>query len=184
MCGRYTLFTEEDNKQIKEILRELEKHPLRHEMKTGEIFPTNLAPVITGDRAGKYSIQKWGFQFKSLIINARAETIHEKRTFMGPIRKGRILVPATGFYEWDEKKGKHHYTREDSPLLYMAGISNGSDYVIITTAANESVSPVHERMPLIIDERLMEDWLYDDKAYIHLLAQQDTMLLDQLIEGK
>ena len=118
MCGRYTLFTEEDNQQIKEILEHLKDHPMRPEMKTGEIFPTNLAPIIVNHKEKQYDIFKWGFEFQSLVINARAETIFEKKSFMDPIRTMRCLIPATGFYEWDKDKNKYHFTLESSSPLY------------------------------------------------------------------
>jgi putative SOS response-associated peptidase YedK len=181
MCGRYTLFTEEDNQQIKQILEHLKEHPLRSQMKTGEIFPTNLAPIITNKREDKYEILKWGFEFKSLIINARAETIFEKKSFIGPIKNGRCLVPATGFYEWDKAKNKYHYTLEKNIPLYMAGIYRSGHFVIITTNANQSIEKVHDRMPVIINEKDKEYWLYDEKATLPLLNQEQPRLIEQLM---
>lgn len=181
MCGRYTLFTEEDNQQIKQILEHLKEHPLRSQMKTGEIFPTNLAPIITNKREDEFDILKWGFEFKSLIINARAETIFEKKSFIGPIKNGRCLVPATGFYEWDKAKNKYHYTLEKNIPLYMAGIYRSGHFVIITTNANQSLEKVHDRMPVIINEKYKEDWLYDERATLALLSQEQPALNEQLI---
>lgn len=182
MCGRYTLFTEEDNQQIKQILEHLKEHPLRSQMKTGEIFPTNLAPIITNKREKEFDILKWGFEFKSLIINARAETIFEKKSFIGPIKNGRCLVPATGFYEWDKAKNKYHYTLEKNRPLYMAGIYSSGHFVIITTNSNHSLEKVHDRMPVIINEKYKEEWLYDEKATLALLNQVQPSLQEQLIE--
>jgi len=181
MCGRYTLFTEEDNQQIKQILEHLKEHPLRPQMKTGEIFPTNLAPIITNIRDKEYDIFKWGFEFKSLIINARAETIFEKKSFIDPIKNGRCLVPATGFYEWDKFKNKYHYTLEENMPIYMAGIYRSNHFVIITTNANQSLEKVHDRMPVIINEKYKEDWLYDNKATLALLNQEQPQLREKLI---
>lgn len=181
MCGRYTLFTEEDNQQIKQILEHLKEHPLRAQMKTGEIFPTNLAPIITNNKEEGFDILKWGFEFKSLIINARAETIFEKKSFIGPIKNGRCLVPATGFYEWDKDKNKYHYTLGENIPLYMAGIYRSGHFAIITTKANQSLEKVHDRMPVIINEKYKEDWLYDERATLALLNQEQPALNEQLI---
>lgn len=181
MCGRYTLFTEEDNQQIKQILEHLKNHPLRTQMKTGEIFPTNLAPIITNNKEETYDILKWGFEFKSLIINARAETIFEKKSFIGPIKTNRCLIPATGFYEWDRNKNKYHYTLEENQPLYMAGIYRSGHFVIITTNANKTLEKVHDRMPVIINKKYQEDWLYDNKATLPLLNQEQPLLKEELI---
>jgi putative SOS response-associated peptidase YedK len=181
MCGRYTLFTEEDNQQIKQILEHLKNHPLRPKMKTGEIFPTNLAPIITNDKHKDFDISKWGFEFKSLIINARAESIFEKKSFIEPIKKRRCLIPATGFYEWDKNKNQYHYTLAADSLLYMAGIYRSGHFVIITTNANQSIEKVHNRMPVIINEKYIEDWLFDNRATMALLNQEQPLLHEELI---
>lgn len=181
MCGRYTLFTEEDNQQIKQILEHLKDHPLRTQMKTGEIYPTNLAPIITNMREKEIDIFKWGFESKSLIINARAETIFEKQSFKGPIKNGRCLIPATGFYEWDKNKNKYHYTLKENMSLYMAGIYRDNHFVIITTIANQSLEKAHERMPVIINEKHKEEWLFDDRATMALLNQEQPLFHEELI---
>lgn len=181
MCGRYTLFTEEDNQQIKLILEHLKDHPQRPQMKTGEIFPTNLAPIIINNRENQYDIYKWGFEFQSLIINARAETIFEKKSFMEPIKTKRCLIPATGFYEWDKEKNKYHFTLESKEPLYMAGIYRNNHFVIITTNANPNLAIIHDRMPVIIGEGYKEDWLFDNSATIALLNQEQPSLEEELI---
>ncbi len=181
MCGRYTLFTEQDNQQIKQILEHLKEHPLRSQMKTGEIFPTNLAPIITNIKEKEYEIFKWGFEFKSMIINARSESIFEKKSFMEPIRNSRCLIPATGFYEWDKNKNKYHFTLEENIPLYMAGIFSSNHFVIITTKANQSLEKLHDRMPVIINDKYKDDWLYDKNATLALLNQKQPLLKEKLV---
>lgn len=72
------------------------------------------------------------------------------------------------------------FLREDKPLLYMAGFYNqfqGTDrFIIITTQANISVSPVHERMPLILEEGELQDWVYDDKFLEFALHKTPPLL--------
>ncbi len=181
MCGRYTLFLEEDKEEIKKILEYLKDHPQKAKMKTGEIFPTNLAPLIMNNKEKQYDILQWGFKFQSLIINARAETIFEKRSFMEPIKNQRCLIPATGFYEWDKNKNKYHFTLEEEQPLYMAGIYRKNHFVIITTKANESIEKIHDRMPVIISENNHQDWLFDNKATLALLNQKEPSLKEHKI---
>ena len=111
----------------------------------------------------------WGFpqyQKSGLLINARAETVLERKMFRDSVLHRRCIIPAKQFYEWDSDKNKAAFLRENQPILYMAGFYNcfldEDRFVIITTQANESVSPVHHRMPLILDGNELEDWVYDD----------------------
>lgn len=112
----------------------------------------------------------WGFpqyQKKGLLINARAETALERRTFCDSVRHRRCIIPAKHFYEWDSDKNKVTFFREDRPVLFMAGFynrfQNEERFMILTTQANASVNPVHNRMPVVLDESELEDWVYDDK---------------------
>jgi putative SOS response-associated peptidase YedK len=97
-----------------------------------------------------------GFMDKQLVINARSESAMEKKMFCDAVERRRIVIPAAGFYEWNRQKEKSTFTRKDSSVLYMAGIyrryEDGDRFAILTTAANESMEPVHDRMPLILDK--------------------------------
>ncbi|MCD8076286.1 MAG: SOS response-associated peptidase [Lachnospiraceae bacterium] len=111
---------------------------------------------------------KWGFpQYsgKGLFINARAETALQKKTFSESVLHRRCVIPARHFYEWDASKNKVTFLRENGSTLYMAGLYNLIEdeirFVILTTQANPSVSPVHDRMPLILEKENVEDWICD-----------------------
>ena len=73
------------------------------------------------------------------------------------------LIPASGFYEWSRLKEKNTFFRYDAALLYMAGFcvwfEDERRFVILTTAANESMRKVHDRMPLILEKEQLADWL-------------------------
>ena len=118
----------------------------------------------------------WGFpkwKGSGVIINARAETAADKPMFRSSLAARRCIVPSTGFYEWKhsgDKKQKDKYliNLPDTPMLYMAGIYNyyhESDgqqlprFVILTTAANNSIAPLHDRMPVILSSAEKKDWL-------------------------
>ena len=112
---------------------------------------------------------KWGFpqyQKKGLVINARAETVLERNMFRESVRRRRCIIPAGQYYEWDAQKNKVTFSGQDQPVLYLAGFfdrfQDGDHFVILTTAANASVSPVHDRMPLILEKEELESWIYDD----------------------
>ena len=178
MCGRY--YIDIDNDEIKRILKEAQKN-IYENYRTGEIFPTNIAPIyIEDDNNMKPLLAKWGFpkwDGKGVIINARAETINEKPMFKKLLLSKRCIVPASYYFEWKQaEKGKDKYKiSKPGSNIYMAGlyniVSDKSDqlslfdektniyYTIITRRANESVAYIHNRMPLIFDAEEMFDWL-------------------------
>ena len=113
--------------------------------------------------------QHWGFpgfEGKKLIFNARCESASEKPLFRDSIRRRRIVIPASWFYEWNRKKEKNTFYRSDMPVLFMAGLcrqyEDGEHFVILTTAANASMEPVHDRMPLILEYQEITEWILDD----------------------
>ena len=168
MCGRFYV----DEETAKEVERVVQNVELRmRNMHFGDIYPSQTAGILTGDVLGlDLKEMNWGFpqyQKKGLLINARAETALERKTFRESVLHRRCVIPARHFYEWDSDKNKVIFFREDRPVLFMAGFYNrfqdGARFIILTTEANASVGPVHNRMPLVLDEGELEDWVYDDK---------------------
>lgn len=193
MCGRYYIddvTAQEIDKlvrQIDEKLRRASAGDIRLQPK--DIHPSEIAPVLTTDDRGLCCRwQKWGFpgfQGKQLIFNARSESALEKRTFRDSVEQRRIVVPAAGFYEWSKNKEKNVFYRKGQPVLYMAGFYNRYDneerFVILTTEANDSMRPVHDRMPLILEEKEILAWLSDDNATGKIL-QKTPSLLERKVE--
>lgn len=105
------------------------------------------------------------FSQKQVIFNASSESVLEKPTFRESALHHRLVIPAAWFYEWNKAKEKNILYRKDSPALYMAGLykayPEGKRFVILTTQANSSVQPVHERMPLVLEKDEITDWLLD-----------------------
>lgn len=184
MCGRYYV-DEESNEELLRIIRNLDRRlqgeqtqapdpsnegtHVPRKFKTGEIFPTNIAPVIARKNGNvmPYAMP-WGykgFQGNNVIINARSETVSEKRMFANDLETRRIVVPASGFYEWEHSgsKTKYYFTSEQQKPIYMAGLSHPYEederFVILTTAANESMKDIHNRMPVLLKEEEIEGWL-------------------------
>ena len=167
MCGRYfaddVVFSEIE-KIVPAIHADIQKQ------QAGDIYPSRKAFVLTGKGQGLSAEEMfWGFPGyyqKGLLINARAETVLERKTFRDSVLHRRCIIPAGHFYEWDSGKNKATFLRRDGTVLYMAGcyrrFENEDRFVIITTQANDSVSRVHDRMPLILEKDELEAWLYDD----------------------
>lgn len=179
MCGRYAVFTEEENQEFREIIAEINERYKEEasKMKTGEVFPTDIVPIITAGNEEKRAVNlfKWGFpnfkQPSAVIINARSETLHEKPTFKKLLHDNRCIVPASGFYEWktvDGKKEKYLIRTSSQNFFYMAGLYNSyvdkrgnrfTGFVIITTDANAQMHSIHNRMPVIFDSLEANIWL-------------------------
>ena len=167
MCGRYfvddVVFSEIE-KIVPAICADIQKQ------QAGDIYPSRKALVLTGTGQGLSAEEMlWGFPGyyqKGLLINARAETVLERKTFRDSVLHRRCIIPAGHFYEWDSGKNKATFLSKDGTVLYMAGcyrrFENEDRFVIITTQANDSVSRVHDRMPLILEKDELEAWLYDD----------------------
>lgn len=173
MCGRYYV-DDSTAREIEKLVRQVDEnlrraHSASLTLQAGDIHPTEMAPILTADDH-KLSCrwQRWGFpgfEPKQVIFNARSESVLEKRMFRESAEHRRIVVPAAGFYEWSRNKEKNIFYREEQPVLFMAGIyercQNEERFVILTTAANESMSPVHDRMPLILEPDEVIPWIYD-----------------------
>lgn len=181
MCGRYYV-DDETAREIEKIVRETEARLSRQ--KTGDVHPSQAAAVLTGKKSYmSMDEMHWGFpQYhkSGLLINARAETVTERKTFRDSVMHRRCIIPARHFYEWDASKNKVTFLRKDTPVLFMAGFyrkfQEEERFIIITTEANASVSPVHHRMPLILEEKELEDWVYDDGLLEYLLHKTPPML--------
>jgi len=197
MCGRYTVFTEEEVIEMREILHEINMQFAAQaaQMKTGEIFPTNLAPVLVSDRGRAAArLMNWGFprwDGGGVVINARAETAAQKSMFRASLAARRCVVPSTGFYEWQRLEGKKQKDKylinlPGTPMLYMAGVYNLFDnpsgekearFVILTAAANQSVAPLHDRMPVILLPEEKENWLSGGDIAGHILSREGPELV-------
>lgn len=178
MCGRYT-----NSKSEKENRKAFKLKPgdgLFAERYN--IAPTQQAPVVTNDRVDDIQLFKWGLiphwakdnAIGNKLINARAETLEEKPSFRESFRKRRCLVLADSFYEWaDLKKGQgrvpQRISLKDEEVFAFAGLwenwkspedgQNIFSFTIITTAANELLKPIHDRMPVILTPDTAKIWL-------------------------
>ena len=174
MCARYSLeewMIDALAERAEEIDKEIEEEKKKEKR---EMRPSNQAPVLAAKGHKTHLTQKtWGYPAPSgsgLLINARSETLADKPTFRNGFFNKRIIIPAAAYYEWNAKKEKFTIKRPDSAMIFFAGICDtfeGHDrFVIITTAPNASVEGIHDRMPLILEEDQIHDWLFeDDKSH-------------------
>ena len=198
MCGRYELFYNDENYEIKRIIELIEKNTPAVFFEPKEVFPSANVPIIAStENKIKPEFFVWGFpgfQKKELIINARSETAAQKPTFKQAMLHRRCVVPSTGFYEWshDRQKKKYKFNLPEQENLYMAGIWNEykgqKHFVILTTAANQSMAPIHNRMPLILPKELIRSWIKDTELALSFLTQippelrvENADLFEQLI---
>jgi putative SOS response-associated peptidase YedK len=109
------------------------------------------------------------------LINARAETVAEKPSFKYAYRARRCLVPASGYFEWQQRasgKQPYYFTRRDDSLLAFAGLwecwkhERGADgllsYTVIVCEPNTLSADIHDRMPVMIEAEYWHDWLAAD----------------------
>lgn len=181
MCSRYYIDSDIEN-ELEKVVNNADQQ-IGQNCFAGDIRPTDVAPVIEKtDHGLKLSTCKWGYPLakgKNLVINARVETVLDKPAFQNGILYHRILIPASGFYEWNQLKEKNSFTRTDVATLYMAGFcdwfENERRFVILTTEANDSMVKVHDRMPLILEKEEIGDWFNNEKMKT-ILHQVPTRL--------
>lgn len=143
--------------------------------------PHSMRPTPSGMRP-TLDFMRWGFPSKGgqLIINARAETAKSKPLFRDSLQKRRCIIPAKGFYEWNRQKEKATFSDTEGKLLFLTGLYNIIDnerrFVILTTAANDSVKNTHDRMPLILQADELATWLFDQSAFAKLLDKVPSRL--------
>jgi putative SOS response-associated peptidase YedK len=173
MCGRYFLLV--SGKDLADLFQLFDVPDLAP---CYNIAPTQpVAVVRIADQARELVRLRWGLiaswakDAKLAQINARSETAADKPTFRHAMKKRRCLIPGSGFYEWQAlgKKQKQPYCfrmADDKPFAF-AGLWerwHGPDgdvesCCILTTEANELVSPVHDRMPVILDPQHFGTWI-------------------------
>lgn len=190
MCGRYTLFADPGNLASRFDVSVPDWFEQSYNCAPGEQLP-----VITNTAPETLTRKKWGltpaWADESFdLINARAETVREKRSFASAYEQRRCLVPADGFYEWtstdESARRPYRVAFDDDRLFAMAGLyerwipptrqsglaefATGSTdaadpvetFTILTTEPNGVVSDLHDRMAVILPPEREGDWLHGD----------------------
>ena len=185
MCGRYIVTVK--RKQLAEHFVAEDQLPEAVQLEV--VAPSQIAAVVTADR--KLVAMRWGLRpnweadsgRSVLLINARAETLEQKPIFRELLEQRRCLVPATGFFEWEKLPGGRKrpvcFRLRQRGVLAFAGLweeqhntagQSVRAFTIITTAANEAVRIMHDRMPVILTPDAATAWLKPTQAIEDLLA--------------
>ena len=130
---------------------------------------------------------KWGFTLpgnKQPLINARVETAADKPTFSESWRRHRCIIPASWYYEWQHYKtddgknktgDKYLIQPKDSSATWLGGLYRIEDdlpvFTVLTKAPTEDLPRIHDRMPLILPEKLIDDWISPSSDPGSLLSQ-------------
>lgn len=180
MCGRYFV-DDEMWREIKKICKQIDDSKLK--VTRGDVRPTDMAVVLMGMKEVRTEQMQWGFtqQYQEgLLINAREETVLSKPSFRDSMRHCRCVIPAAGFYEWNKAKEQVSFRMPQSKILYMAGIwqptAKEKQFTILTTSPNDSVSPVHDRMPLVLTSEEIIPWIQSFDAAEKLLTKTPPFL--------
>jgi len=177
MCGRYEVHT-----PVEEIARIFEAQPDDEVNTFGpryNVAPSLRIPVVRQGKSGRaLEAMTWGLipsWSRDLAgpkpVNARAETVFDIPMFRSAIRRRRCLVPADGFYEWQQRDGRkqpYHVGMADGAPFAMAGIWEYwarperpavVSCALVVTQPNELMASIHDRMPVIVAPEDYAAWL-------------------------
>ena len=188
MCGRYSI-----TKVVKKTKNIVQNNEGVVDSDNYNAYPTQHLPIVKKDEDSlTLTIYHWGLvpkwsekmtDFRPLN-NARLETLMEKRTFSGLIKSQRCLVPADGYYEWrkneEGKKFPYFLKREHNETLFFAGLyqkNNNLEFSIITTAAKGKILDIHHRMPIILKEEEIKNYLYSKDPMTFLNNHQNPEIV-------
>ena len=188
MCGRYYIAEVDPEIRLAGYVAEAQRRADSLYVRLtarGEVRPTNIAAVIAPnarDRRPAAFPMKWGFIHPHrgmLVFNTRSETAAEKPLFVTSIDDRRCLIPATCYYEWqkdDGRKIKYAIKPKDEPL-YMAGLYIRSSreripsFSILTMDAADGIKDIHARMPVMISQSRIADWLSPENPYNEVVRE-------------
>jgi putative SOS response-associated peptidase YedK len=206
MCGRYVIISTPEAIRALFGYGEQPNFPPRY-----NVAPTQPIPIVRLlDGKRSFALMRWGLlpawvkdpKAFSLLINARGESALEKPAFRNAMRRRRCLIPTDGFYEWQASghprapkrpyfvRARRKAGETPAPLAF-AGLwetwmgPNGEELdtaAIVTTAANRTLSAMHDRMPVFIPPEAFDQWLdcesFDAKEVAHLIKPADDALLE------
>jgi putative SOS response-associated peptidase YedK len=185
MCGRARLSS--DVSEIKLVFGIPPGRPTPNVPANWNAAPTEDLPVVRFDaKAGERRLDmlRWGLvpywakdtKIGFSTINAKAESVDAKPAFRDAFRRRRCLVPVDAFYEWDKRRDERQpyaIAFADRRLMALAGLWENwrspdgewlRSFAIVTTAANDLVAPLHDRMPVILDPPAWPLWLGEAPA--------------------
>ncbi|MCP4969413.1 MAG: SOS response-associated peptidase [Arcobacter sp.] len=176
MPGRLAIY---NDKSFKVDAKEFIKNDMIIDInKNYNISPTLPIPALLNNGNYIYThfgyLPSWSKNKKNMNINARSESIFEKITFRDSFKFRRCIIPINGFYEWtlnDKDKIPYFISSKINKYMALAGIwdewfdielnMNIVTVAILTCDANEKLSKIHHRMPVILEKNNFKNWLYN-----------------------
>ncbi len=207
MCGRYVTTS-----AVSELAARLLADEVRADDTGANynVTPRTEVPIVaeTAEHTRVLDRVRWGLvpswakdlKIGDRQINARAETIAEKPAYRRAFAKRRCLIPADGFYEWKVVPGRKAkqpvfiHPTEPGGVFAFAGVyevwRDKADpeapwlrsCAIVTTSANATMSPVHDRMPVILPPAAWDSWLDPDNHDVDALTQLLVPAPDNVLE--
>jgi putative SOS response-associated peptidase YedK len=202
ICGRYVSPEEAFIERVWHLGRHNSNpFPRRYNVAPQQGNPEYFVPAIRLDGDGRSELVRlqwwllpwWSKEprIRNATFNARVETVATLASFRDPFRQRRCLIPALGWYEWQETETKMrggnkpwHFHSATGELLHFAGLwdrwkSKESGQVIescsiVIGPASEAVQPIHDRNPFLIPPERQEAWLdpkLNDPAKVMQLLQ-------------
>lgn len=184
MCGRYFLNADGGLEAYSDIVGRLNRTDGAEVKTAGEVFPSDVVPVIANNRRLSASVfpMKWGYSTPDgrLVFNARSETAAQKPMFREGMAQRRCVVPASWYFEWERvgrDRRKYAIRPADGAMTYMAGIYRIEDgraaFAILTRPPAGNIRFIHDRMPVLLPEAMIADWLDPRRDAAGLLAEAD-----------
>ena len=191
MCTRY--YIDKDEPMMADIVESALKSKLAEKfqfgmskllVRAGEVRPTDVAPVIAPNKKGEREIypMKWGFTVtvdgkQKPVVNARIETASIKSLFSEAWQKHRCIIPASWYFEWEHFKDENGNVKtgsryviqpSNSTITWLCGLYRIEDgypvFAIITKVSTEELSAIHDRMPLMLPEDKINNWINPDSS--------------------
>ncbi|MEM7377343.1 MAG: SOS response-associated peptidase [Pseudomonadota bacterium] len=175
MCGRLNL---SDLDGIRQLMAQIGMPLFQGDgLRRYNVAPSASVPVLLRDQASgpTWSAARWGFRVRTRaasrdVFNARSESVESKPLFRDQIGTHRLVMPASGFYEWARRGAErqaYHFSHCADPALLIAGLwrrdADGAiETATLTTAANSDMRGIHDRMPLLLRPTDVTRWLLGD----------------------
>jgi putative SOS response-associated peptidase YedK len=184
MCGRFTReYSWQDVHDFLDLkfpagLKTGEPEDLDKSWNVAPTQPSLIAHQSEGSKAAELTVRRWGLiphwakeaSIGNRMINARAETAAEKPAFRVAFSRRRCVVPISSFFEWEKIDGQKtkqpwRFVRADGDIILLAGLfeppnehAERGTFTILTTQANEFMSSIHDRMPVILEPEDAPKW--------------------------
>ena len=190
MCGRY-VYDKKEQILFSYYQEIAERGVDVSDLAEGTIYPSNNVVTLGANPDGKVvpGITRWGFTgFKpsQLLINARVETVREKKLFKNAFESQRVVFPMSAFYEFSNDKTPFTFSDTEN-IIYVGGFyriypdkktgEKQAESIILTTEPDPIVAPIHDRMPLLIYKEDIVKWILDDNFAFNFQTSTHQQLI-------